>query len=232
MLMILSGGGGPAKNPEARQIFADAVDKSRPLLYVALSQTPENSVGHYSSFVAWAASAGIYSSRLCECPAFFDECDLSQFGGIYVEGGNTFRLLAALKEHEGDKKIRDYLLAGGVYFGTSAGAIIGGRDIMPIIYMDENAVFLEDTRGLDMIGGWSTVAHYNDSRDEFINGERNAAVARIALRFPRLVALSEESAIIVKGDGVFIQGADCTVFENGEPRVVPSGEKLTPAAEA
>ena len=226
MLMILSGGGGPAKNPEARQIFADAVDKSRPLLYVALSQTPENSVGHYSSFVAWAASVGIYSSRLCESPKYLDDCDLSQFGGIYVEGGNTFRLLAALKEHGGDKKIRDYLLAGGVYFGTSAGAIIGGCDIMPIIYMDENAVFLEDTQGLDMIGGWSTVAHYNNSRDEFVNAERNAAVERIAKRFPRLVALSEETAIIVKEDGAFIQGAECTVFEDGAKRVIESGGRL------
>lgn len=227
MLMILSGGGGYSKNPDAYRLFSENTDREKPVLYVALSQTPENAVGHYSSFVSTMASLGIVQSCLCAVPGFFDGCDMSRFGGVYVEGGNTFRLLAALKESGGDRKILDFVRSGGVYFGTSAGAVIGGADVMPIIYMDENAVFLEDTRGLDVLGGWSTVAHYNDSKNEFVNSERNAAVARIAKKYPRLVALSEESALLVDENGVCIQGEDCVVFENGSPRVVPSGGMLT-----
>ena len=226
MLMILSGGGGFAKNPDAYRLFAGAVDKTRPVLYVALSQTPENAIDRYPAFVSLAASLGICCTRLCPGPEFFGDCDMSGFGGVYVEGGNTFRLLEALKSCGGDRKLRDFVRSGGVYFGTSAGAIIAGADIMPIIYMDENAVFLEDTRGLDMIGGWSTVAHYGDSKSDYLNTERNAAVAKLARKYPRLAALSEESAIVVRDSGAFIQGADCTVFENGAPRVIPSGEKL------
>ena len=226
MLMILSGGGGFAKNPDAYRLFADACDKTRPVLYVALSQTPENALGHYPAFVSLAASLGIFCTRLCPDAGFIKNIDASEYGGIFVDGGNTFRLLASLKGQGADAKLRELVRSGVPYLGTSAGAIIAGADIMPIIYMDAIAVCLDDTRGLDMIGGWSTVAHYGDSKSDFVNAERNAAVAKLAGKFARLVALSEESAIVVRDSGAFIQGADCTVFENGTPRVIPSGGKL------
>ena len=145
MLMILSGGGGFAKNPDAYRMFADAVDKTRPVLYVALSQTPENALGHYPSFVSLAASLGVFCTRLCPDADFLNKTDASELGGIFVEGGNTFRLLASLKERGADAKLRDLVRSGVPYLGTSAGAIIAGADIMPIIYMDANAVCLDDT---------------------------------------------------------------------------------------
>lgn len=226
MKMILSGGGGVAKNQEAYDLFAANVDKRKPVLYIRFAALPDDYTTAYVKFAASMAELGIYSTRLCESPEVFSEFDLSEFGGIFCSGGNTFRLLKTLKDCGADKKIKEYLKNGGTYIGSSAGAIIGGYDIMPIIYMDANAVLLEDTHGLDMMDGWSTIAHYGDSTSELRNAEWDRAVRILATKYNKLVALSEESAIVIDENGATVQGAPCKVFENGVERMIAPGERL------
>lgn len=226
MKMILCGGGGSAQNPEAYEIFAASVDKRKPILYIRFAALPDDYNAPYGKFAAWMADLGIFSTRLCNSPEVFSEFDLSEFGGIFCSGGNTFRLLKTLKDCGADKKIREYLKNGGAYIGSSAGAIIGGYDIMPIIYMDPNAVLLEDTHGLDMMDGWSTIAHYGNSASAFRNEEWDRAVRTLATRYDKLIALSEQSAIIIDENGATVQGAPCTVFENGTERIIEAGSRL------
>ncbi len=226
MTMILSGGGGPAKNPDAYRLFADSVDKTKPVLYIPFASIPENYGDNYAKFVPMMTSLGILSTRLCDSPEYFRNFDPASIGGIFCAGGNTFRLLKMLRDCDGPDKIRDYLLSGGAYIGSSAGAIIAGADIIPIIYMDSNAVLLEDTRGMDMMGGYSTVAHYNNSTSEFKNAEWRQAVEALAAKYDRLIALSEEAAVVVTEGRTYIQGADTLVFDKGVARVVPAGENL------
>ena len=125
MKMILSGGGGVAKNQEAYDLFAANVDKRKPVLYIRFAALPDDYTTAYGKFAASMAELGIYSTRLCESPEVFSEFDLSEFGGIFCSGGNTFRLLKTLKDCGADKKIKEYLKNGGTYIGSSAGAIIG-----------------------------------------------------------------------------------------------------------
>lgn len=226
MPMILSGGGGVAKNPAAYELFAASVDKSRPVLYVPFASTPEKYVDNYANFVRNMAVLGIMSTRLADSPDYFRTADLGDLGGIYVAGGNTFRLLRDLRESGGLEKIKAFVKNGGAYIGSSAGAIIGGADIMPIIFMDSNAVMLEDTRGMDMIRGWSTIAHYGDASTEFKNNEWYASTERLAKKYDKLIALSEEAAIVIDGERVYILGAECKVFENGKPRIITDGGEL------
>lgn len=226
MKMILSGGGGYAKNPEAYDLFAASVDKRKPVLYIRFAALPDDYTAAYGKFAAWMAELGIFSTRLCDSPEVFSEFDLSEFGGIFCSGGNTFRLLKTLKDCGADKKIKEYLQNGGTYIGSSAGAIIGGYDIMPIIYMDPNSVLLEDTRGLDMMNGWSTIAHYGDSASALRNEEWDRAVRLLATRYEKLIALSEESAVVIDENGATIQGSPCKVFENGVECTVETGGRL------
>lgn len=226
MRAILSGGGGIAKNPDAYQLFADSVDKRKPVLYIKLASMPEDATESYGRFVVKMAQYGILSSRFCRENDMFSEFDLSEFGGIYCDGGNTFRLLKLLKDCGADKKIVEYLKNGGVYIGASAGAIIGGADIYPIIYMDPNAVMLDDTTGLDLMKGYSTVAHYGDASTDNRNNEWYAAVEKLATRYDKLIALAEENAIVIEDDRIYNIGAPCKVYENGVARFIGSGENL------
>lgn len=223
MLMILSGGGGHAKNPQAYELFCSKVDKHRPVLYIPFASAPENFNENYAKFTLSMANQGVYSTILANNAEFFSSFTPDEIGGIYCAGGNTFRLLKVLRESGGIEWIKTYLKQGGVYIGGSAGAIIGGADIMPIIYMDANAVVLRDTRGMDMMDGYSTIAHYGDSASEFKNAEWAAAVEQLAREYDRLIALSEESAIAITEEKKYIIGAPCRVYINGEPIEVESG---------
>ena len=79
--MILSGGGGVTKNPEAYELFAANVNKTRPVLYIPFASVPENYTDNYTKFVQVMAKLGIMSTRLCDTPDYwsnFDASDLFQ----------------------------------------------------------------------------------------------------------------------------------------------------------
>ena len=48
---------------------------------------------------------------------------------IFVEGGNTFYLLKAMRACNFEKIIRKLLKEGKVYIGASAGSIVAGKTI-------------------------------------------------------------------------------------------------------
>lgn len=225
-MIFLSGGGGGSKNPDGYKLYLDQLDPEKPLLYICFSQLHHNFPQYFSNFVNKMTAAGFNYFRLCDSPEFFAKYDLSEYTGIYCEGGNTFRLMKCLQQYDGVGKIREYLANGGNWYGTSAGAIVGGADIYPIIYMDPNDVMLRDTRGLDLMDGWSTVAHYNDSADEEMNAERNAAVEELSKDFPKLIALSEETTIVIDGKRKYMLGAPCLVYENGQKRIIEDKEEF------
>ena len=223
MKLFLSGGAADG-NP-GYQKFLDAVDRTKPILYICFAVSPRNRIARYADFAARMAREGVFSTRMCEGTDLFDTVELRTFGGIFCSGGNTYRLLKALREHDGIEKIKAYLQSGGVWYGSSAGSVVCGADIQPICYMDPNTVALRDTRGLNLIGGWSTVAHYNSSAEPEVNAEFNAAVASLAQDYPKLLALPEAASIVVEDGKMYICGAPCPVFEGGvQTRVLADGE--------
>lgn len=223
MRLFLSGGAADG-NPGYHG-FLEAVDRTKPILYICFAVAPRNRVARYADFAARMAREGVLSTRLCDSAAWLGEVDLSAFGGIFCSGGNTYRLLKSLREHGGIENIKAYLAAGGVWYGSSAGAVVCGADIQPICYMDPNTVALRDTRGLDLIGGWSTVAHYNSSVEPEVNEEFNAAVAELAKDYPKLLGLPEATSVVVEDGRKYICGAPCPVFEGGvQTRILADGE--------
>lgn len=77
--------------------------------------------------------------------------DLSQYGFVFVSGGNTFYLAYRLAKTGFDKKIKDYVKNDGVFVGSSAGAIILMDDIEPFAPLDDPSQAPKTYPGLGLV---------------------------------------------------------------------------------
>ena len=121
--------------------------------------------------------------------------DMLEFDGVYIGGGNTFKLLKQLKDTKFDKLLIDYYKNGGNIFGGSAGAIIMGKDIITASKNDTNEVGLKDTKGLNLINSFSICCHYKPEEGEIVSELVNAHKLKV-------IALPEDAGIIVRKDGI------------------------------
>ena len=93
---------------------------------------------------------------------------------VYVCGGNTFRLLRGIRETPVDirRQILDLCARGGLYIGSSAGAVIVSPDISSAkeVGGDRSRGYAADTTGLRLIP-WHIIPHddpkYDDAVDAF-----------------------------------------------------------------
>ena len=79
---------------------------------------------------------------------------------IYVSGGNTFYLVQELKKTGTDELIKQHILAGKLYIGESAGAVITAPNIEYVSLMDdpEKGKELSSFAALNVVD-FSTVPH-------------------------------------------------------------------------
>ena len=86
---------------------------------------------------------------------------------IFVLGGNTFDLLHHLQSRAALDLAPEHVRRGGVFFGSSAGAVLAGADIAVAGFADPNDAGVTDTRGLGMLGDAIVRPHYTpEDRDE------------------------------------------------------------------
>jgi len=123
---------------------------------------------------------------------------LADFCGIFIGGGNTYKLLKELKDSGASAKLRAYVESGGPVFGGSAGAIILGADICTCKYADENQVGLGDTAGLNVLDGISLLCHYGNEGED-ITQRHTAHLLELSRAGHRIVALPEEDTVIASG---------------------------------
>jgi dipeptidase E len=92
-----------------------------------------------------------------------DESDLEGVDLVWVGGGNTYALLDHVRRTDWVERIRAHVLAGGPYYGGSAGAVLAGADIDIARFADPNDVGLADTTGLGLLGRALVRPHWTDS---------------------------------------------------------------------
>lgn len=89
---------------------------------------------------------------------------LSGFDIVYVGGGNTFYLLEKMKACDFSSALNDFFNRGGLYIGSSAGAVVCAHDIGYIAPMDDpSAANLQDYKGLCLVD--RPVVPHTDSKD-------------------------------------------------------------------
>lgn len=98
--------------------------------------------------------------------------DLKNMDFIYVTDGNTFEILKVLQEKKLLKPIRAAVANGTIYIGSSAGAMIAGKDIA--LAKDKNTVNLQDLEALKLFDG-TVIPHYtkNELRKYIWNTDPN-----------------------------------------------------------
>lgn len=97
--------------------------------------------------------------------------DPYEFDCMVVCGGNTYYLLAKLKESGFLDLIRDAVEKGVLYVGVSAGSVIASPSIDHISFLDENDSGLEDFSALGFVCE-QIVPHYEADFDSQLAPER------------------------------------------------------------
>ena len=215
MRLLLSGGGDPRKVRHLDQFFADNIDKRKTVLYVPSAWEGDPT---YAGCLEWfKATYGFYGiSRIVMFADLNDAPNIMRYGGVFIGGGNTFKLLKEIRESGFDVKLIAYMRSGGFVYGGSAGSIIFGKDIAGTTYDDENKVGLQDTRGLNMAKGFHVYCHY-----------MNRGPADTALKLERLrehsgpsdmtIALPEDCGAYIEDDVITFMGSGAALLtERGE----------------
>jgi len=121
---------------------------------------------------------------------------------IYVEGGNTFYLLKAMRACNFERIMRKLLKQGKVYIGASAGSVVAGRTIKTAEWFgDENIVKLKNLKGLNFVP-FDIFAHYGPEYTEIIKQK----IPNPKKRAKNLRIITDEQAILVQGKEVDLIG--------------------------
>lgn len=122
---------------------------------------------------------------------------------IFVEGGNTFYLLNAMRKCNFEKVIRKLLRRGIVYIGSSAGSIVAGKTIKTAGWKDQdkNIVGLKNLKGLNLVP-FDIFVHYNPEYAEIIKEK----MPNPKKRFKKLKIITDDQAILVQGREVVLIG--------------------------
>ena len=201
--LILGGGGDAQESLPLDRQFAEWVPLGSTLLYWPFA-LPEN---HrlLAGCESWIASVflplGVTRIEAWHADKLVSDGSrpsLDAYGGIYIGGGNTFRLLDLIRRANLESKLIDFIVSGGRVFGGSAGAIILGKDIaLAEHFGDQNAVGLRNPAALDVIqdedgNACLVLPHFMESwRDD---AQRLASDANTTI-----IGIEEDAGLIIEG---------------------------------
>lgn len=131
--------------------------------------------------------------------------DLSQFSGVYIGGGNTYKLLHILTRTSAKETLVEYFNKGGIIYGGSAGAIILGKTIETVAPEKEDKKHTE-VEGLDLLYGRSVICHYVKSQDQDIS-------QMVSKYKTEIIAIPEDSGLKVSGGKVEVIGRSVKFFQ-------------------
>ena len=200
MKIALAGGGGANDSRPLDEAFAGWIGSQGRLLYWPFAL---RRIRTFESCLKWMtatfAPLHITDITMWTSLAEHQAGELSSFDAVYIGGGNTFSLLAEIREHGFEDSLRKYARRGHAVYGGSAGAAVLGRDIRTVHHMDHNEVGLVDTTGLDLAEGHSIWVHYHPHDDSLIE----AYVHQYQLP---VLAISERSGIMIENDRMRVVG--------------------------
>jgi len=223
MKLFLGGGGGKEDSIELDKKFVANLDLSKPLLYIPIAINTDKHP--YSGCLEWLLD--VFSPLGIKNIIMWVEDDLKQkqeedfeqFSGVYIGGGNTFKLLKELKEFGTFEILKKLAQKDIPIYGGSAGAIIFAKTVIPALSADENLVELTDFFALNLVKDYDIWCHYSESLDPTIKSYMD----KYSLK--KIIAIPENAGLHVTDNNIEAIGpANVKVFEEEDIKTLNPGD--------
>jgi len=122
---------------------------------------------------------------------------------VFVEDGNAFMLLRAMRKCNFEKIMRELLKLGKVYLGVGSGSMVAGKSIRIAEWLgQENEVNLRGYKGLNLVP-FEIFPHYTPEQDTLIKKKVWFKWRRRKIKFltDNQAVLSQGKSIITIGEG-------------------------------
>ncbi|MCR4334153.1 MAG: Type 1 glutamine amidotransferase-like domain-containing protein [Patescibacteria group bacterium] len=225
MKLFLGGGGRKEDSTELDKNFVANLDLSKPLLYIPIAINTNKYP--YSGCINWLRD--ILSPLGVKNIVMWIEDDLKkkqekdfeQFSGVYIGGGNTFKLLKELKEFGTFEILKRLAKKDVPIYGGSAGAIIMAKTIIPALSADENNVGLTDYSAMNLVKDYDIWCHYSESLDTMIKDYTN----KYGLN--KIVAIPEKAGLFITEKSKIVIGpANVYIIEQNRKTILKPGSKF------
>lgn len=225
MRLILNGGGSDMQIKESLELFASEVNGGK-VLYVPLAW--EN--GKMEECINWLRGEvlefGITNIEQILDPNDLTKEKLKEANGVFIGGGNSYKLLKLLKETPAFENLKEYIKNDGLIMGGSAGALIFGECIDTCLKdelvikscNDENKVELKDTKGFNCINGYSILPHYKKLSEQYTDTQKR--VKKLLKQGYKLVCLPEETNLWINGNQIKLIGQKPAEIFIGEKKKI------------
>lgn len=162
---IFLAGGSITDSEEVDEVYFGMHNANDTILYIPIAlgdDKHESCLEWFASLISHHADASVL---MFDAIARGDQVpELANYKSVYLGGGNTYELLEYVCSTGLDKKLMQYVQAGGIVYGGSAGAMILGKDIRTA--EEENLQNSSEHKGLDLLKGHSVICHYNDGENK------------------------------------------------------------------
>jgi dipeptidase E len=159
-MKVVAGGGGSAEDEvEVLSYFCNAVGTNARVLNVPWAQLDHAAPEHAEWACSTLLARGVARVDTAQSLAIPD-AGLEAYDGVFLGGGNTYRLLDRLRSTGLATHLVASVRAGLPCYGGSAGAIVLGAHIGTCAHLDCDEVGTTDLRGLDLFGGFAVWCHY------------------------------------------------------------------------
>lgn len=200
MAIYLTGGGEQENFKELDRHFIDTLMNDAKILIIPQACEEDEYENILERLEESFKSEKIHSFTLCMAPESIEWDELSTYDVIMIEGGNTFKLINAIRETPFFALLKKFAFTENKsIYADSAGAILLGCDVKTAFLGedgDEDHHKLQDYRGLDLIEPWSIHAHYEaedfEQLENLLYDSGNP-----------IIALSEASGVLIE-DGKII----------------------------
>ncbi len=225
MKLFLNGGGCGKQTILTYNEINKIIDHTKPVLYIPLAM--DETDHPYDSCYEWIKEEiSIIDIPNIEMVRTFEELaekDLNNYSLIYIGGGNTYKLLNGIKTTNTYNKLKDYIENDGIVYGSSAGAVIFGKDINIIEVMDNNNIGIKDTSGFNYLNDISLFVHYPNYKSKYTEEENKNLIQKYTNFIIEYTKKNEKVIAYPEEDSVFFDGKNIKVigelayytFENG-----------------
>lgn len=221
MKLFLSGGGSGDDSIELDKLFVSMLDKSKPLLYIPIAIDVKKHP--YPDCLKWLKSTfellGIKKFEMWTEKELkeLSERDLQRFSGVYIGGGNTFKLLKNLRDFCFLDSLKELARKDIPIYGGSAGALILTRTIIPALSADPNKVRLKEFGALNLVNNYDIFVHYEKNQDKTIL----EYIKKYDLK--KVIGIPENCGLFVTNDKIKVIGpGSAFIFQKEKKKINPN----------